>query len=120
MVNLLRQLHFAPLADKEQAMALTRQWEHPHLQAAGACLLRISCAFPVFEPAPLPPGEVAQTVRLLLQLPVMTIFHLRRRISSLFYGEWRRVPWVVEEMDHASNLLDAALVLKDTYPAARV
>ena len=87
IVNLLRQVQQAPLATKEQAMALVRRWDHPHHRAAGVCLLRISCAFPVLEPAQLAPPEVADSARRLLQLPVRTLFSIRRRSFSLFCPE---------------------------------
>ena len=101
-------------------MARVRQWEHPHHRAAGICLLCISCAFPVLEPARLSVEEVVHSIRSLLQLPIMSLFHIRRRMRSLFYPEWRGGPWLVTERDHASNIVLAILVMKETYPALRL
>ena len=55
IVNLLRQVHWAPLAVKEASMGVAQRWARPRHRAAGTCLLRLSCAFPVFEPGPPPP-----------------------------------------------------------------
>ena len=101
-------------------MAVARTWQHPHHRVAGVCLLRISCAFPVFEPAHLGATEVASTVRQLLLCRAWQLYHIRTHIFELFYAEWKRVPWVSEEMDHACNLLVAILALKEAYPSIRL
>ena len=120
VVNLLRLLHSATLTDKEGAMAIARTWQHPHHRVAGVCLLRISCAFPVFEPAPVGCADAATAVQQILCCPAGQLFEIRTRIFELFYAEWARVPWVSEEMDHATNLLLAALALKNAYPSLRM